>query len=144
MNPRVVLGVCGGIAAYKAVEVLRGLAQRGAQVEVALTRGAREFVAPMTFAVLSGRPVRTEVWEGANAAVVGHVWSVFIGFRGGRGVATGAGGMLVLAPLAVLAGVVLLAGRLPSYPLKQVAQEMALAVARAHRVRNDVDVVRPD
>ena len=51
--PRILLGVSGGIAAYKAVEVLRGLVQRGASVRVAMTRGAREFVTPLTFAVLS-------------------------------------------------------------------------------------------
>jgi hypothetical protein len=44
----------------------------------------------------------------------------------------------------VRAGVALLAGRLPSYHLKQLAQETAQAIARAHRVRNDLDVVRPD
>ncbi len=66
--PRILLGVSGGIAAYKAVEVLRDLVTRGAEVHVAMTRGAREFVAPLTFAVLSKRAVHTEVWEG-NAAV---------------------------------------------------------------------------
>ncbi|HVQ54646.1 MAG TPA: bifunctional phosphopantothenoylcysteine decarboxylase/phosphopantothenate--cysteine ligase CoaBC [Thermoanaerobaculia bacterium] len=70
--PRILLGVSGGIAAYKAVEVLRDLVTRGADVHVALTRGAREFVAPLTFSVLSKHEVRTEVWEG-NAAAVDHV-----------------------------------------------------------------------
>lgn len=73
MNPRVVLGVSGGIAAYKAVEVLRGLIERGGEVQVAMTRGAREFVTPMTFAVLSGREVHTEVWGSGNAPAVDHV-----------------------------------------------------------------------
>jgi phosphopantothenoylcysteine decarboxylase/phosphopantothenate--cysteine ligase len=70
---RVVLGVSGGIAAYKAAEVARGLVKRGAEVHVAMTRGAREFVSPLTFAVLSGRPVQTEVWGGADGAAVDHV-----------------------------------------------------------------------
>jgi len=70
--PRILLGVSGGIAAYKAVEVLRDLVTRGADVHVALTRGAREFVAPLTFSVLSKHEVHTEVWEG-NAAAVDHV-----------------------------------------------------------------------
>jgi phosphopantothenoylcysteine decarboxylase/phosphopantothenate--cysteine ligase len=70
---RVVLGVSGGIAAYKAAEVLRGLTQAGAEVQVALTRGALEFVRPLTFGVLSGRPVQTEVWGDRNAAAVDHV-----------------------------------------------------------------------
>ena len=61
MNPpRILLGVSGGIAAYKAVEVLRELSQRGADVRVAMTRGAREFVAPLTFATLSRHEVLTE------------------------------------------------------------------------------------
>jgi phosphopantothenoylcysteine decarboxylase/phosphopantothenate--cysteine ligase len=73
MNPRIVLGVSGGIAAYKAVEILRRLTERGAEVQVVLTRGAREFVAPLTFATLSRRPVHTEVWGDGNAPAVDHV-----------------------------------------------------------------------
>lgn len=72
-TPRIVLGVSGGIAAYKSAEVLRGLLERGAQVRVAMTRGAREFVAPLTFAVLSGHEVSTEVWSAGGAAAVDHV-----------------------------------------------------------------------
>ncbi len=71
--PRILLGVSGGIAAYKAVEVLRGLTQRGATVRVAMTRGAREFVAPLTFAVLSRHEVYTEVWGSRNEPAVDHV-----------------------------------------------------------------------
>jgi phosphopantothenoylcysteine decarboxylase/phosphopantothenate--cysteine ligase len=70
---RIVLGVSGGIAAYKAAEVLRGLTQSGAEVQVALTRGALEFVRPLTFAALSGRPVHTEVWGDGNTPAVDHV-----------------------------------------------------------------------
>ncbi|HEX7251233.1 MAG TPA: bifunctional phosphopantothenoylcysteine decarboxylase/phosphopantothenate--cysteine ligase CoaBC, partial [Thermoanaerobaculia bacterium] len=73
MNPHIVLGASGGISAYKAVEVLRGLVKRGAQVQVALTRGARKFLSPLTFAVLSGREVHTEVWGGGNTPTVDHV-----------------------------------------------------------------------
>ncbi|HEY7368902.1 MAG TPA: bifunctional phosphopantothenoylcysteine decarboxylase/phosphopantothenate--cysteine ligase CoaBC [Thermoanaerobaculia bacterium] len=61
-KPLIVLGVSGGIAAYKSAEVVRRLIERGAAVQVVMTRGAREFVAPLTFAVLSGREVYTEVW----------------------------------------------------------------------------------
>ena len=71
--PRIVLGVSGGIAAYKAVEVLRNLVQRGAEVRVAMTRGAREFVTPLTFGVLSGSEVWTEVWPTGAAPAVDHV-----------------------------------------------------------------------
>jgi phosphopantothenoylcysteine decarboxylase/phosphopantothenate--cysteine ligase len=73
MNPRVVLGVSGGIAAYKAVELLRRLTDRGAEVQAVLTRGACEFVAPLTFATLSKRPVHTEVWGDRNTPAVDHV-----------------------------------------------------------------------
>jgi phosphopantothenoylcysteine decarboxylase/phosphopantothenate--cysteine ligase len=71
--PRILLGVSGGIAAYKAVEVLRELTRRGADVRVALTRGAREFVAPLTFASLSKHEVFTEVWGSGNSPAVEHV-----------------------------------------------------------------------
>jgi phosphopantothenoylcysteine decarboxylase/phosphopantothenate--cysteine ligase len=70
---RIVLGVSGGIAAYKSVELLRLLVRAGAEVQVAMTRGAREFVAPQTFAVLSGREVHTEVWSAGSAPAVDHV-----------------------------------------------------------------------
>ena len=73
MSPRIVLGVTGGIAAYRAVEVLRRLTERGAEVQVVMTRGAREFVAPLTFATLSRRPVHTEVWGDGNTPTVDHV-----------------------------------------------------------------------
>src|SRR5262245_17867221 len=71
--PRILLGVSGGIAAYKAAEVLRGLTSRGAEVRVAMTRGAREFVTPLTFSVLSRHAVYTEVWADGNAPAVDHV-----------------------------------------------------------------------
>lgn len=70
---RVVLGVSGGIGAYKAAEVARGLVRRGTEVQVAMTRGAGRFVSPLTFAVLSGREVHTEVWGNADAPAVDHV-----------------------------------------------------------------------
>lgn len=68
--PQILLGVTGGIAAYKSAEILRALVQRGASVRVAMTRGAREFVAPLTFSVLSGHDVYTEVFDGSG---VDHV-----------------------------------------------------------------------
>lgn len=70
---RIVLGVTGGIAAYKAVTVLRELTRSGASVRVAMTRGAREFVTPLTFATLSGSPVLVEVWGDRNGPAVDHV-----------------------------------------------------------------------
>jgi phosphopantothenoylcysteine decarboxylase / phosphopantothenate---cysteine ligase len=62
-RPRVVLGVGGGIAAYKACEVLRGLTETGNDVRVVPTRSALRFVGAATWAALSGHPVSTEVWD---------------------------------------------------------------------------------
>jgi phosphopantothenoylcysteine decarboxylase / phosphopantothenate---cysteine ligase len=62
-GPRVVLGVSGGIAAYKACEVLRGLTETGHDVRVVPTRSALRFVGVATWAALSGRPVSSEVWD---------------------------------------------------------------------------------
>ena len=70
---RVVLGVSGGIAAYKAAELCRALVSEGFDVQAVLTRGAREFVSPLTFAVLSGKEVLTEVWGDGNRPAVEHV-----------------------------------------------------------------------
>jgi phosphopantothenoylcysteine decarboxylase/phosphopantothenate--cysteine ligase len=60
---RVALGVSGGIAAYKAGELVRLLQQEGLDVQVVMTRGAREFVTPLTFAALTGQRVITDVFE---------------------------------------------------------------------------------
>ena len=62
-RPRVVLGVSGGIAAYKACEVLRGLTETGHDVRVVPTRSALRFVGADTWAALSGQPVSSEVWD---------------------------------------------------------------------------------
>ncbi len=61
---KIALGVTGGIAAYKATEVLRLLQDRGFQVQVIMTRAAQEFVRPLTFAALSGQKVITNMFEG--------------------------------------------------------------------------------
>jgi phosphopantothenoylcysteine decarboxylase/phosphopantothenate--cysteine ligase len=65
---RVALGICGGIAAYKAAELLRLLQEQGVEVQVVMTRNACEFVAPLTFAALSGRKVITEMFGGPQGA----------------------------------------------------------------------------
>jgi phosphopantothenoylcysteine decarboxylase / phosphopantothenate---cysteine ligase len=70
-RPRVVLGVAGGIAAYKACEVLRGLTESGCDVTVVPTAAALRFVGAATWAALSGKPVATDVWQDAHA--VPHV-----------------------------------------------------------------------
>jgi phosphopantothenoylcysteine decarboxylase/phosphopantothenate--cysteine ligase len=63
----VVLGVAGGIAAYKAAELCRALIQRGFAVQVVMTAGATEFVKPLTFAALSGRKVITSLFSSINS-----------------------------------------------------------------------------
>jgi phosphopantothenoylcysteine decarboxylase/phosphopantothenate--cysteine ligase len=70
---RVLLGVTGGIAAYKSAEIVRRLRERGAEVQVVMTAGAREFVTPLTFQALSGRPVRFDLWDAAAEAAMGHI-----------------------------------------------------------------------
>ena len=64
---RVVLGVSGGIACYKSCTVARRLTEAGAQVDVILTPGAAEFVRPLTFEALTGRPVQGSLWEAGGA-----------------------------------------------------------------------------
>lgn len=61
------LGVSGGIAAYKSVQIARDLTALGAVVDVVLTAAAREFVAPLSFAALTGRPVAADMWNPAGA-----------------------------------------------------------------------------
>src|SRR6185437_8424247 len=60
---RVLLGISGGIAAYKSAELVRRLQQRGHSVQVILTRAAREFVTPLTLATLSGEPVLEDLFS---------------------------------------------------------------------------------
>jgi phosphopantothenoylcysteine decarboxylase / phosphopantothenate---cysteine ligase len=70
---RVLLGVCGGIAAYKSAELTRRLRDRGAEVQIVMTAAAQQFVTPLTFQALSGRPVRTDLWDPAAEAAMGHI-----------------------------------------------------------------------
>ena len=65
-RPQVVLGVAGGIAAYKAAELLRALTETGHDVRVVPTAGALRFVGEATWAALSGHPVHTDVWSDAH------------------------------------------------------------------------------
>src|SRR6185295_5539826 len=71
--PRIVLGVSGGIGAYKAAEILRGLQKRGADVTVAMTRHATEFITPLTLQTLSGRPVAIDLFDLARGADIEHI-----------------------------------------------------------------------
>jgi len=73
-NPRrIVLGVTGGIAVYKSPDLVRRLKERGAEVQVVMTRGAREFVTELTFQAVSGLPVRSELWDQSAEAAMGHI-----------------------------------------------------------------------
>lgn len=69
----VALGVCGGIAAYKAVEVLRGLQRAGCMVRVAMTKRACEFVQPLTFRALSGSHVTVDDYAPDNPDPIAHI-----------------------------------------------------------------------
>ncbi len=69
----IVLGVSGGIAAYKAAEVIRLLTGRGAAVKVMMTRNACEFITPLTLQTLSGNPVATETFNLTQESQIGHI-----------------------------------------------------------------------
>jgi phosphopantothenoylcysteine decarboxylase/phosphopantothenate--cysteine ligase len=69
----VLLGVTGGIAAYKSADLVRRLIERGALVQVVMTAGAREFIGATTFQALSGRAVRDSLWDSAAEAAMGHI-----------------------------------------------------------------------
>ena len=70
---RILLCVTGGIAAYKAAELVRRLRDAGAEVRVAMTENARHFVGATTFQALSGQPVRTSLWDEQAEAAMGHI-----------------------------------------------------------------------
>jgi phosphopantothenoylcysteine decarboxylase/phosphopantothenate--cysteine ligase len=70
---RVLLGVSGGIAAYKAAELCRLLARCGASVQVMMTEAARRFVGEITFAALSDHPVATDLFDPVQEAQIGHI-----------------------------------------------------------------------
>ena len=70
---RILLCVCGGIAAYKAAELVRRLRDAGALVQVAMTENALRFVGAPTFQAVSGLPVRSSLWDAAAEAAMGHI-----------------------------------------------------------------------
>ncbi|MBD3618608.1 MAG: bifunctional phosphopantothenoylcysteine decarboxylase/phosphopantothenate--cysteine ligase CoaBC [Chromatiales bacterium] len=72
-NKHILLGVTGGIAAYKAAELTRRLRQAGAEVRVAMTAAAQGFVTPLTFQALSGHPVHTDLMDPEAEAAMGHI-----------------------------------------------------------------------
>jgi phosphopantothenoylcysteine decarboxylase/phosphopantothenate--cysteine ligase len=70
---RIALGVSGGIAAYKAAEIVRGLKRQGADVHVLMTRNARRFITPLTLQTLSGHPVATGAWDLTDGSDIQHI-----------------------------------------------------------------------
>lgn len=70
---RIVLGVGGGIAAYKSAELVRRLRDQGAEVRVVMTHGGREFITPLTLQALSGHPVHLDLLDSAAEAAMGHI-----------------------------------------------------------------------
>ena len=70
---RILLGVTGGIAAYKSPDLVRRLIERGADVQVVMTHAAQKFVSPMSFQAVSGRPTRSDLWDGTAEAAMGHI-----------------------------------------------------------------------
>src|SRR5690606_5337670 len=72
-NKQVLLGVTGGIAAYKSAELIRRLQDMGANVRVVMTPAAQEFITPLTLQALSGNPVHTDLLDPAAEAAMGHI-----------------------------------------------------------------------
>jgi phosphopantothenoylcysteine decarboxylase / phosphopantothenate---cysteine ligase len=72
-NKRILVGICGGIASYKAVELVSRLQQAGALVDVIMSEHAEEFVRPLTFSTLSHRPVFSDLWEPSGKAAETHI-----------------------------------------------------------------------
>jgi phosphopantothenoylcysteine decarboxylase / phosphopantothenate---cysteine ligase len=70
---KILLGVTGGIAAYKSPDLVRRLLEHGAEVQVVMSSGAQRFVTPLTFQAVSGRAVRTDLWDEAAEAAMGHI-----------------------------------------------------------------------
>jgi len=72
-NKRVLLGVTGGIAAYKSADLIRRLQDAGAEVQVIMTRAATEFITPLTMQALSGNPVHLDLLDTEAEAAMGHI-----------------------------------------------------------------------
>lgn len=73
INKNILLGVTGGIAAYKSAEIVRGLKKAGSSVRVVMTQSAEEFITPLTLQALSGNPVSTDLLDVEAEAAMGHI-----------------------------------------------------------------------
>ncbi|MGL4473761.1 MAG: bifunctional phosphopantothenoylcysteine decarboxylase/phosphopantothenate--cysteine ligase CoaBC [Shewanella sp.] len=72
-NKKILLGIGGGIAAYKSADLVRRLKERGAEVRVVMSQGAKEFITPLTLQALSGHPVASDLLDPAAEAAMGHI-----------------------------------------------------------------------
>lgn len=70
---KILLGVTGGIAAYKSPDLVRRLMEQGAEVQVVMSHGAQQFVTALTFQAVSGKPVRDDLWDETSEAAMGHI-----------------------------------------------------------------------
>lgn len=73
LNKHIIVGICGGIASYKAVELVSRLQQAGTLVDVIMTEHAEQFVTPLTFSTMSHRPVYSNLWEPSGQAAEHHI-----------------------------------------------------------------------
>ena len=73
LNKKIILGISGGIAAYKSAELARLLMQEGASVQVVMTEAAQQFVTPVTMQALTGKPVFTSQWDNSVANNMAHI-----------------------------------------------------------------------
>lgn len=73
INNRILVGICGGIAAYKSAELVRQLRKQGCEVRVVMTQAAMQFISPLTFQALSGNPVATELLDSEQENAMGHI-----------------------------------------------------------------------
>lgn len=73
LGRKILIGVSGGIAAYKTAQLIRLLRSAGAEVRVVMTRAAEQFITPMTLQALSGQPVRQSLFDPAHEAAMGHI-----------------------------------------------------------------------
>ena len=73
INKKIIVGITGGIAAYKSVELIRRLRDQGAEVQVVMTSAAEAFITPLTLQAISGNPVRQSLLDPAAEAGMGHI-----------------------------------------------------------------------
>ena len=73
INKRILLGVCGGIAAYKSAELVRLFRKQDCDVRVVMTDAAKQFVTPLTFQALSGHPVHCDLFDTAQEQAMSHI-----------------------------------------------------------------------